>query len=44
MDAGYQFTDPAEGVTLNVTVPVLHLDAGVVLVMVGMVFMVAVDV
>ena len=41
-EAAYQFIVPAEAVAPNVTVPVPHLEPGVVPVMVGIVFTVAV--
>ncbi len=42
VDAAYQLIVPALAVAPNVTVPVPHLDAGVVAVMVGAVLIVAV--
>ena len=41
-EAAYQFIVPADAVAPNVTVPVPHLEPGVVPVMVGIVFTVAV--
>lgn len=41
-EAAYQLMIPAEAVAPRVTVPVLHLNAGVVPVMVGIAFTVAV--
>ena len=42
MEAAYQLIVPAEAAAPSVTVPVPHLDAGVVPVMVGMAFTVAI--
>ena len=42
VDAAYQLIVPALAVAPNTSVPVLHLDAGVVAVMLGIAFTVAV--